>query len=341
VVVFSLSRGNLFPLALLSLLGACGESPIESSRPFPAGVTGQLALVTTKPKGTSFEAELRIMDALGRDNAIYSTEGYAIIELGWAPDGRHLAFVALLPGIGAYRQALYQIAIGDREPIPLFEKYHGPYENSPRYSRSGRLAYQATSGIQPGYGIYIDSVFAFPGLGAQYLDWTPDEQALVLSDSTDLLRLRVTDGTVTRIWSTPGDTVAGAAVSPDGTRIPFLRHAGPYSAKREVLTTGDYFDLYPIWTADGHYVAFVRRETPGAEGVYLVPALGGTATRLVAVADNRTWYDRLEPVIGTGVIHMLIGGVSTPLRTLRRGLGGIIFSVAAFVTTISHGGCTF
>ena len=52
------------------------------------------------------------------------------------------------------------------------------------------------------------------------------------------------------------------------------------------LTTG-YFDQCPVWTADGHYVAFSRYASPGgrpaAGGVYLVPALGGTATRLVGL----------------------------------------------------------
>jgi hypothetical protein len=174
--------------------------------------------------GSSFEAELRVLDARGSDKVIYSTEGYAIIELGWAPDGRHLAFVAPLQGVGAYLHSLYQIGIGDREAIPLFDKYHGPYENSPRYSRSGRLAYQATSGVEPFYGIYVDSVFTFPGQGAHYLDWTPDEQALVLSDSTDLLRLRLADGAVTQIWSGFGA----------GSYPPARRAESPGYAKRGV-----------------------------------------------------------------------------------------------------------
>lgn len=52
------------------------------------------------------------------------------------------------------------------------------------------------------------------------------------------------------------------------------------------LTAG-YWDLNPAWTADGHYVAVTRRGVRGAEAIYLVPAVGGRAIRLVAVADKR------------------------------------------------------
>ncbi len=175
------------------------------------------------------------------------------------------------------------------------------HSTSLAYSRSGRLAYEAGTSGGPGvpppyYGIFIDSAFAFPGLGRE-LDWTPDEQALVLSDSTDLFRLRLADGSVSRIWSSPGDTIALPAVSPDGTRIAFVRHASSSATGPEVWTVGidgtapiqlttGYRDYYPVWTADGHYVAFSRGGAPGAEGVYLVPALGGTATRLVALAEH-------------------------------------------------------
>ena len=289
-------RGSSIPVALAFLLAACGASPVESISGFPPGVTGQLAYIA----GT----DLRVVDASGNDRVIYSTVGStvgAILELAWAPDGRHLAFRAPLPGIGYYQPALYQIGIGDRQPIALFRRSHVAPEESARYSRSGRLAYKAATSGGPGvpppyYGIFIDSVFAFPGLGRN-LDWTPDEQALVLSDSTDLFRLRIADGSLSRIWSSPGDTVAQPAVSPDGTRIAFVRHAGVYATSPEVWTVGidgtvpiqlstGHFDLYPAWTADGHYVAFSRFGSPGAEGVCLVPVTGGTATRLVALADN-------------------------------------------------------
>jgi Tol biopolymer transport system component len=288
-------RASTLSVGFVSLLAACGKSPVETTSQFPPGVTGLLALVTTTPTGNSFEAELRVVDAEGNNNVIYSTQGYGIHELAWAPDGRHLAFSAPLTSTEEFRAALWEIGIEGGVAIPLFDKVHSGPEGSPRYSRSGRLAYGAGSGLPPYFGIFIDSVFAFPGLGGS-LDWTPDEQALVLTQSTDLVRLNLADGSITRIWSSPGDTLDRPAVSPDGTRIAFLRHVSLYTSMRELWTVGmdgtapiqlttGYFDLFPVWTADGHYVAFSRFGTPS--GVYLVPALGGNATRVVGLADNR------------------------------------------------------
>jgi hypothetical protein len=68
-------RGDVVPLTLAFLLTACGESPVETTSQFPPGATGLLALVTTTPTGNSFEAELRVVDAEGNDNVIYSTQG--------------------------------------------------------------------------------------------------------------------------------------------------------------------------------------------------------------------------------------------------------------------------
>jgi Tol biopolymer transport system component len=301
LAVISSSRRKQVVLALAVLLSACGESPVEVTSRFPAGVTGQLAFVSGKSQQSTVLAELHVLDASGRERVTYSTASYGINELTWAPDGRHLAFHATLPGIGSYQPALYGIGIGDQEAVRLFEHDHEPPEESPRYSRSGRLAYEAFTSGGPGvpppyYGIFIDGTFAFPGLGKE-LDWRPDEQALVLSDSTDLLRLRLADGTLSRIWSAPGYTIDQPAVSPDGAGIAFLRYVSVDAPTREVWTVGidgsapiqlttGHLGYYPVWTADGRYVAFRRYAAPGSEGVYLVPALGGTATRLVALADN-------------------------------------------------------
>lgn len=79
-------------------------------------------------------------------------------------------------------------------------------------------------------------------------------------------------------------------LSPDGTRVAFVWDGGH----------GDTFDIYvkqigvetplqltespeddasPSWSPDGQQLAFVRR-TPGANGVYVVPAVGGTEQRI-------------------------------------------------------------
>jgi Tol biopolymer transport system component len=261
-------------------------------------VTGQLAYaVAVSRKWPDNQQDLHLLDASGSDRMIYSARGEYFTALAWAPDGAHLAFVAPINVIdNCCYPALYEIGSRGGTPVLLFNRYHAAPEGSPRYSHSGRLAYGASSGLPPGYGIFIDSVFAFPGVKGA-LDWTPDEQALVLTQSTDLVRLNLADGSVTRIWSSPGDTLDEPAVSPDGTRIAFLRHMSPSTPSSEVWAIGidgsapiqlasGHWNRYPAWTADGHYVAFSRRFAPGAEGVYLVPAVGGTASRIVALADT-------------------------------------------------------
>ena len=142
------------------------------------------------------------------------------------------------------------------------------------------------------------------------LDWTPDEQALVLAQTTPdagtLVRLNLADGKLTPIWPSTGDFLAQAAVSPDGRRIVFVRGLNRPTGFQELwtigidgsgllqLTTG-FSDQYPVWTANGQYVAFSRRTENLDGGIYLVPAGGGTAILLVGLEKGGT-ADYLEPM---------------------------------------------
>src|SRR5262245_37672474 len=55
------------------------------------------------------------------------------------------------------------------------------------------------------------------------------------------------------------------------------------------LTTDPAKDHGPVWSPDGRYIAFMRRQSIGTETVILVPALGGPERKLGQVADGLDW----------------------------------------------------
>ena len=52
------------------------------------------------------------------------------------------------------------------------------------------------------------------------------------------------------------------------------------------VTTDPAHDVYPAWSPDSRYLAFVRI-SPNDEAVYVVPALGGTERRIASLATNQ------------------------------------------------------
>ena len=149
---------------LAFVLVACGESPVESVNVFPAGVTGELVYDVSWRDGSTRHDEFRIMDARGRNRTVYSTQGGIIEALALAPDGQHIAFreVPDTPN-NCCLPSLYGIAFGDDTAAQMFPHSNLGSEQSPHYSATGRLAYQAVGRVPEISGIFIDSVFAFRG----------------------------------------------------------------------------------------------------------------------------------------------------------------------------------
>jgi Tol biopolymer transport system component/DNA-binding winged helix-turn-helix (wHTH) protein len=82
--------------------------------------------------------------------------------------------------------------------------------------------------------------------------------------------------------------------SPDGTRVAFtweergkrrasiyVKLIGPTDPVR--VTYGEESDFAPVWSPDGHWIAFLRAKGPSSCAVMLIPSLGGTARELARV----------------------------------------------------------
>jgi Tol biopolymer transport system component/DNA-binding winged helix-turn-helix (wHTH) protein len=93
--------------------------------------------------------------------------------------------------------------------------------------------------------------------------------------------------------------------SPDGNQIAFewtgekednydiyVKVIGADSTLR--LTTNPAADRAPAWSPDGRYIAFLRH-TQSEDGIYLIPALGGTERKLYSPRLGHLWgFERLD-----------------------------------------------
>src|SRR5262249_23654062 len=91
-----------------------------------------------------------------------------------------------------------------------------------------------------------------------------------------------------------------ATFTPNGSQIAFVGDGGTernfdiYVKLLDVgnplrLTTDPAMDPGPVWSPDGRFIAFMRRQSIGTETVILIPALGGPERRVAQVADGLDW----------------------------------------------------
>jgi len=155
--------------------------------------------------------------------------------------------------------------------------------------------------------------------------WSPDAKHLYFDGiNTDnfagLETVPVTGGEVLRIpirfkeTIQPEMPVGGISVSPDGQKIVFETYYNdvndsiiqkkpegfhhiitiPVNGGSPVeLTTNPLPDGYPVWSPDGRYIAFLRRETGSIGNMYTIPAEGGTPKKVTSANDKIT-YGRID-----------------------------------------------
>jgi Tol biopolymer transport system component/DNA-binding winged helix-turn-helix (wHTH) protein len=93
-----------------------------------------------------------------------------------------------------------------------------------------------------------------------------------------------------------------AAFSPDGNQVAFLwagekggfahiyvSQIGATDSPRQITSSGEgIFEFAPVWSPDGHYIAFFRFNNKEKDlAIYVTAALGGSERRLYKVNSNR------------------------------------------------------
>ena len=190
----------------------------------------------------------------------------------WSPDGRWIAFVRFLP---EGRAGYYRIpALGGPEQ-KVGETYSEPYLNS---------------------------------VPNPLIAWSPDSQWLIVPDKTkpeddfSLFRLSVATGEKHKLTTAvPGGSDSGAAFSPDGhtlafirreewglTRIALLTLSPELDPKGEpkILPSAEQDNYSPAWTPDGLDVVFSSGTFRGTRNLWRVAASGASQPERLAGAGE-------------------------------------------------------
>ncbi len=94
---------------------------------------------------------------------------------------------------------------------------------------------------------------------------------------------------------------ADVAFSPDGSQVAFVWAGDPQAHERNHiyvsqigagtprrLTSSEWWELAPVWSPDGKYIAFMRFTQDGKEaGIFIASSLGGSERRVYPIEDGR------------------------------------------------------
>jgi Tol biopolymer transport system component/DNA-binding winged helix-turn-helix (wHTH) protein len=234
-----------------------------------------------------------------------------------SPDGTQVAFAE----IGGPHPGIYVALIGGEKPLQLTQS---ATDGNPAWSPDGRqIAFARFSDSSPQKKIYVIPALGgserhvYTALSPQWpqcdqMSWSPDGKSLIFAEAPDnnnsrarLSILSLSDLTARPLTSPNNEQFDCSPVfSPDGTKVAFAR--GPMGAFLSDLYVQKVDGRQPLrlttgnsggnaaWTQDGKEIVFDSTFARGFQGLWRIPASGGTRQQVV------TSGDAYEPSISRG-----------------------------------------
>jgi len=236
------------------------------------------------------------LPAIGRLTHVTRDPGLEL-DPAISPDGKTLAYVAGPTG----RRRIFVRQIDGGRPIALTEPGVAPSQRRPDWSPDGsRIVFQAG---QQGLGVRTEArmgaLYVVPALGGTPVmlvppqdggialtpAWSPDG-AHVAYCSDDSIRIVPASGGSPRVLLKTATTVHSPRWSPDGERLAYVVGATIFTLGEEQLgntetssihvvdvatgidkriTSGDWLDVNPWWSADGQGLIFVSGRSGGRD----------------------------------------------------------------------------
>jgi len=233
-----------------------------------------------------------------------------------SPDGRYLAFIKRLVDL---RSAIYLKDLASGREWSIYDDFERDL--------------QETSGTEG---------------NAPAIAWTPDSSSIVFWSGGGFLRIAVDSRVATdlpvhvaremKVQETLRVPVEVAPdrfrvkmprwpiVSPDGGAVVFQslgvlwRKALPGGEPRRLTSQNDHFEMYPSFSPDGRWVAYVTWDDEAQGSVRVVSAEGGEGRAVTTGPGN--YVEPAFSVDGKTLVYRLIGGGSllSPLWSLETGI---------------------
>jgi Tol biopolymer transport system component/DNA-binding winged helix-turn-helix (wHTH) protein len=229
-----------------------------------------------------------------------------------SPDGSQVAFTYS----GGPHPGIYIALIGGEKPLQLTQSDADDY---PTWSPDGRqIAFERFRDSDGQKNLYVIPALggserhvyttSYPKWGGcNKMDWSPDGKSLIFSESVDnsakarLSLLSLADLTARPLTSPHNQQFdCEPAFSPDGAKVAFARHMGPFPSDLFVmqvaggqplrLTTGNSGGE-PTWTQDGSEIVFAS-PAKGFWSLWRMSASGGMPQRVAGPG-----WDAYEPSI--------------------------------------------
>ena len=266
-------------------------------RGYRVGIAG--LIVATIAAGTArmwWRERVDPLPAIGRLTHVTRDPGLEL-DPAISPDGKTLAYVAGPPG----RRRIYVRQIDGGRPIALTEPGVAPSQRRPDWSPDGsRIVFQAG---QQGLGVRTEvrngALYIVPALGGTPMmlvpphdggvaltpAWSPDGSHVAYCSDNSVLIVPASGG-APRVLVKTSTTVHSPRWSPDGQRLAYVTGATFFALGEEQLgntetsaihvvdvatgtdrtiTTGDWLDVNPWWTADGRGLIFVSGRSGGRD----------------------------------------------------------------------------